>query len=489
MVQRGGRADVELVEEDEPPGRAEAARDARAGHAVGQGAARPRRRRPVLAGAVVVAAALVTAQVVSDARERAVLADLRALPGVLAPVPDALEERWRTDGGRLPLPVLGTGSALLGARSTPAGTELVAVDPATGADAWTRRLTAPPAGARDALGTPVPPCAATPAPPDALPDRVACLVSDAWQRDAGLLPKDVPATTSRLVVLRTTDGAVTADHVVDVAPGAPATSLALLGDVAVLGHPVDAGLLVRGVDTVTGAELWRRDAATGAGAVQATDGAVLVPGTDGAELVDAAGAVLRRVPLPADSPAYAVPRHDGTPLAVVDARGPWWLVTRTRDLVLPGPPVAVTVDDERAAPLVLAGSEQRLHAVDATTGDERWSADAPGVHQALVLRGRVHAATDEGVTTYDARTGAVLWTHEHPAAEVPAGLLLTDGADLLVPVADADDGELLRLDRLALADGRTGASVRVPPGLSSLGAMGGALTAWLLDGEGVVALG
>ncbi|QGQ18279.1 PQQ-binding-like beta-propeller repeat protein [Cellulomonas sp. JZ18] len=488
MVQRGNRADVELVEDDEPSARVGATSDA--GPGTGRRTARPGRRRLVLAAAAVVVV-LVAAQVVSDARERAVLAGLRALPGVLAPVPDALDVRWRTPGDRLPLAVLGTGSALVGVRSTPAGTELAALDPATGADAWALPLTAPPAGARDALGTPVPWCSGSPAPPDALPERVACLATDAWQRDAGLVPQDVPATTSRLVLVDTADGSVVADHVVDAAPGVPATSLALLGDVAVLAHPVADGLLVRAVDATTGAARWTREAAGGSGAtaLRSTDGGVLVPAPDGLELVDASGTVLRRVPLPPDARADVLWQPDGTPRAVLDAGGPWYLVGRARDVVLPGPPVHVAVDDGRAGPLVLATSEHGLHAVDGTTGDERWAAPVPGVHRALVLRGRVHAVTEEGVTTYDARTGEVVWARERPATEVWGGSVMTDGRDLLVPVADASTGEVLRLDRLALPDGRVGGTVRVPPGLALVTTAGGLLTGWDLAGDGLVALG
>ncbi|WP_136517981.1 outer membrane protein assembly factor BamB family protein [Cellulomonas telluris] len=491
MVQRGRRADVELVEDDDAPAGPSGAPE----HA-GRRPWTRRRRRTAAVAAVVVVGALLAAQSLSDARERAVLADLRAVPGVLDPLPDGPRPLWRTSADRLPVPVMPSGSVLLGARLSPAGTALVALDPATGADAWTLPLSTPPADAPDALGTPLPRCAASPAPADVLPPRLLCLVTDAWQRDAGLLPQEVPPTTSRLLVVRTSDGAVVADHVVDAAPGAPATSVALLDDVAVLGHPVDAGLVVRGVDPASGAELWRHGARPGGGVravlprhVTAVDGAVVVPGPDGLDLLDAHGGLLRHVPVPAGAATEWARRADGVLQVGVRDGGSWRLVGRERDVLLPGPPVHVPVDDGRAGTVVLAASDRGLHVVDTSTGRQRWSVAAQDVHAALVLRGRVHVVGEEGVTTYDARTGASLWAWDYGPEETGAGPVLTDGQDLLVPVGDAESGEARLLRRLAPSDGRTGAPLRLPPDLTSVAHTGGLLVGWALSSDEVAALG
>lgn len=525
MAHRGSRTEVELVEEDEPtPARwsaltaAAASPDAAASpgtaaspDADGAPAPRraPRRWRPVAAGAAALVLLLLGAQVVADARARAALAELRDVPGVRAPLPAALTEVWRVPGDRLPVPVPPTGDPLLGLRDTTTGTELVALDPATGADAWALPLTSAPAGAADVLGTPLPACDAPRSPGTARPARLVCLVTDAWSRDGGLVAQEVPATTSRLVVVRTSDGHVTAEHAVDVAPPAPgaapdgaddgtplpATSLVLIGDVAVLGHPVaPAGLLVRAVEVATGAELWRRAPAPAGPAagepttprVRAADGAVAVPAPYGFALVARDGSLLRQVrvgPGALTGAALGLPGDRGL-LVREDDR--WRLVTSRRDVPLPGDPLVATVDDGSAGALVLSRTPQGLHAVAADSGTQRWSVPLPDAEQALVVQGRVHVLAPDGLHAYDARTGAPLWQRRHADHdESRAGPVATDGEHLLVPVAGRDGGDATGVVHVALDDGHAVSTRPLPPGLLGVWPAPDPVLGWTGEGEAV----
>ncbi|MFS0706286.1 PQQ-binding-like beta-propeller repeat protein, partial [Cellulomonas sp. 179-A 9B4 NHS] len=474
--------------------------------------ARRRRRRALAAGVGAVAVALLGAQLVTDARERAVLAELRAVPGVRAPVPETLAEVWRVPVDRLPYPVVPAGDGRLGARETATGTELVALDPATGADAWVLPLTSAPADAEDAIGTPFPTCDGPLAPGTARPGRLVCLVTDAWSRDAGLTSQEVPATTSRLVAVRTSDGAVVADHDVTAAPSdvgaagaahdaasaarpsVPATSLALLGDVAVLGHPVEPdAVLVRAVDVATGEELWRRPPVTigpaagepAALRLRRAGDAVAVPGRGGFDLVARDGTVLRHVaagPTARTGGGLSLPEDDG--LLVLDDDG-WRLATPQRDVRLPGTPLVAAVDDGSAGGLVLAVTADGLHALATTTGAQRWSVSLPGVESALVVRGRVHALAPDGVHTYDARTGAPLWQRTHGVHDqYPAGPAATDGQQLYVPVTDEDGGGTVLL-RLGLGDGRAATPLTVPRDVVSVSPRSQPLVGWTADGVAV----
>ncbi|TGY84945.1 PQQ-binding-like beta-propeller repeat protein, partial [Cellulomonas shaoxiangyii] len=457
--------------------------------------ARRRRRRFAVAGAAL-AVVLLGAQLVTDARDRAALAELRTVPGVRAPLPDALTEVWRLPLDRLPRPVVPTGDPLTGVRGTPDGSELVALAPATGADAWVVPLTSAPADAVDTLGTPQPTCHAG-AATTGRPALLVCLVTDAWSRDAGVLAHDVPPTTSRLVVVRATDGTVVAEHATDAGPGTPATSLALLGEVAVLGHPVEPDtLLVRGVDVTTGEERWRREPPTGrpllgldARGVRRVDGAAAVRDVDGVELLDAEGTLVRRARVPADATVAWTDGADGRGRLLVTDGEQWHLVTQRLNVLLPRPPVDVPVDDGSGGRLVLAATRAGLHAVDTATGRQRWTVSVDEVHSALVVQGRVHAVAADGVHTYDARTGAPLWEHLHAVHdEAAAGTVGTDGRDLYVPVADEGEEQAVRLLRLALPDGRPSTPVAVPPGLSGLSTGPGPVLGRNAAGE-VVGLG
>ncbi len=459
---------------------------------------RRRLRRRVAVGAAL-ALVLAGAQVVTSAGEHAELAALRALPGVRDPLPATLDVTWRVPGDRLP-GALGTGleplaDPLLGARQTPTGFELVALDPATGADAWVRALTSAPVDAAAALGTPLPRCEPVGAV-TGRPVEVVCLVTDAWTRDGGVIVQDVPATTSRLLRVRTDDGSVRTDLTVDAAPGVPATSFALLGDVAVLGHPGDAGaLLVRGVDAATGAERWRRDGRPGdllpgwAPVVRGTDGAVAVPRGTALDLLDAAGERLRPVRVREGGTVDEHVDAHGTARLVVAEGGRARAVTAAGTAVLPGPPAVTTVDDSSAGDLLLVASADGLHALEGADRRQRWSVALEDVQQVLVLRGRVHAVAPDGVHTYDARTGEPVWQRTHDAHdELPAGPVATDGAVLHVPVADEEGGGAARVLRLALTDGSAADEpVTLPPGLLAVRVGHDVVLGWRVDGD-VVAL-
>src|SRR4051794_24411057 len=127
--------------------------------------------------ALVVALALVGGQLVLSARDRAEVARVAALPGVVPAVGPDVTELWKVDGRDAGLLSDGVDVAgrLVGVRTDDRGAQsAVALDPRTGAVRWVTRLAEPDAvlaerGARaSATG-----CAVV---PDA-PTQVACLVT------------------------------------------------------------------------------------------------------------------------------------------------------------------------------------------------------------------------------------------------------------------------------------------------------------------------
>src|SRR6478752_3029673 len=220
---------VELVEHDvaadEPP--ADEAPSRR----------RPSRRWLLVPAAVVVA--LVGTQLVVAARERAAVAALAEVPGVVRPVDADLRVLWTPELGSQ-RSVLGSGIAvdgtLLGLDTAADGAQsLVAVDEQTGARTWATPL-------RDAhtidRGTdgfsPVGGCLAEPGT-----GRAACLVTDGYltYRDTAIVY--VPDTSSRLVVVDLADGSILADR-----PAPSAVAVALLPGAAVTAVPQKDGAVV-----------------------------------------------------------------------------------------------------------------------------------------------------------------------------------------------------------------------------------------------------
>lgn len=505
---RAQRTDVELVEDDDDaPFAPVLVRAAAPGPDPApppppgsRAAAPPRLRRwwwAVAAGAV--AAAAVGAQTVVDARERAEVARLATVPGVVAPLDTDVEALWSTTGDDLPYAVTWAWSdAIVGLRtSAEQGREVVALDPATGDARWTVPLIGPPdIDAPDvrAVGSL---CAAAddpPAPRHALPARVACLATDVWQVRRGDDWARTTPTTSRVVVLATADGAVLADVPTDTVPGTFADAVGVLDGVAVVAGPApEGGTEAWGLDLATGAELWRLAVSPGAGdpypwwrtEVVVMDGVAAVVGQRDVVLVEADGTVRRTVPRGTAEPETGSGYDVQAGVLRLTDRASTTFVRPAGDLELDGTAVWTTVDDG-SAPGLLLMTDGDLRAHDAATGDRRWDAADLQTSTALVLRGRVHADAEEGLVTLDAATGAVLWRRDRAAGDPVGGAPLTDGRLLYVTrdAEDAGDGELVALDP---ADGHEVWTAPLPEGVVAVQSVGGVVVGW--DDERLSVLG
>lgn len=438
-----------LVELDEEP-------DAPAPH----DPAGPGRRWWWVALLVVVGLAMVAAQLVADLRERARVAALARVPGVLAPMPAPPRTAWHLHDDTADLTVVG--ADLVEERIAADGAMvLTSRDRETGDERWTVPL----------LDAPAPALPATAAryglqchQGAGVPDRLMCLTHDATAvRRADGQAADystatsAPATSAQLVVVGAPDGRVVARYPAGSA-GTVAAAAAVVGDGVVLAAPLDDGTTAWELDPVTGAERWRVHADTGFGGGWLRWGAEVrvVPVGDGTVAVLGAGVAL----LDADDGATVASagtlatvlgaQADGSAL-VVGSEGYTRLVAPAGDVRLDGAPVDVSIDDGSAPGLTLTTSGG-LQAWDASTGDLRWrSTTIVSVWEALVVAGRVHVHDGYQVTTFDARTGEVLW-HVSAPDLFPEGTavtrLATDGAQLLVAGADtaASQAALVALD-------------------------------------------
>ncbi len=455
MTPPGPRRDVELVEDGEPrstdvpaPPRVPTRRRVRR---VGLGAA---------AVATVVAVAAV-GQTVVDRREEARLAAVAELPtvaaalsgrpGVLWDVPDdaVLETQVRTPDG-----------LLVGVRAeTGKSVQAVAFDAGTGSLVWERDLVD--AAARqpqdEMVRRTVPgSCALDPGSPG----RVVCLAGDdMWALDEGALRR-VPPTTLRLVVLDTDDGSVVAD-LTDSLAGPGRTSLAVVGDVVVVGRVSGDRVDVRAL-TTDGVVRWQtvlpgpvdEDVSD---VVAPLEDLVAVTTSSAVVLLDATGGTVREVPRP--DGRSVLRQAPGTPAdtsftQLEQLLGARWsapgpnpprtvVVGADEDVEVLGEVMVLSVDDGSVPGLVITSVGPVLHGWDGD-GDELWSVELPAGWGALLLDGRLHMDGGTRLVTLDARTGVELW---RTAATVEAPV--TDGRLLLGNAATPSRGvqtELVALD-------------------------------------------
>ncbi|WP_203757407.1 outer membrane protein assembly factor BamB family protein [Cellulomonas chitinilytica] len=465
----GRMLDVELVEPD----------------GVGPGAAPPsaappghpwlrRNARLLVAGGLSLAVVLVGTQAVVDARERARLAELAAIPGVLAPVDDSLEVRWRGDlevsqvlqGGTV---VDGT---LVGVAETePGSLELWGLDAGTGERRWATSaelatpLMTPDGGAPEAWTT----CA----PLDGL---VACVAQQSgtagvspdmtvWVLDPAdgrllrttRLPGEAGLTFSRGDVVSAVP--VLLDGTTPAAAGAGTVRWAVTatngrtGDVAwaYTTPPVDVVGREDGTTTY--------DSSTRSAALDARDDRVLLIvdhhawelGTDG---------TLHRSVLLDDVSWVELTRAGGLVQSTYDGRGGrsallrddgTWVRTASVPLWLP-------VDDGSAAGLVFfaqqsEGGISRIEARDGRTGARVWQVSVRAM-TALLLDDRLFVGTADGLQALDATTGGTLWTVD---LDRSVDEMTTDGRSLVVRglglsaegYAPSDGRALWRTDLLA----------------------------------------
>lgn len=465
--------EVELVEGvDEPePTRPGAADDGAPADGGGPSWIRRNVRRlaPIAALAVL---ALVGTQLVVDARERARLEALAAIPGVVPPTGPDIGVIWRADPalGR----VLQTGAsidgAVVGGKVSGTGTaaatvDLVAIDTDTGAVRWTTPVQLPAADVTPG-GGPASPSVGCMSVTHAGRVLAAC---EAQQYGDGLVATPDSATW----VVDPSDGAVL-DH--SVVPGGAA--IAFTDDALVVTHsiapdsdepaPSDAGSVrwrATATDLVSGATLWTYttpvlDAPVqvdGSGAANASlqpIGDRIILGVDGHAWILGAGGTLER-----DVPLQPGTWVQGVRSGVLAESSYTSTGVYTDALLLPdGTSVptdeiagGLSVDDGSAPGVVFTVGSQPsgsagLSGRDATTGKVLWHRGEP-VSAGLLLHGVLYLVADQSIEAVDATTGRTRWS---TTLDFQPQQLSTDGRYLLVPALATS------LRAYKLSDGRLG---------------------------------
>lgn len=482
MRRRVGMAAVELVEPDDTPG-----------PPVEQGSQR-RSRRWLLVPALAVAAVLVAVQVVVGVRERAAVAALAQVDGVVRPVDEDVRILWTLDRRTAWVPWSGTsGDGLVGLQRASDGSQaLVAVDERTGEARWTTPLVGAHTVERTDDGIDhVGGCVVEPGG-----GHVACLVTDAYLAFRETENVLVPSALSWLVVADLADGSVVADRDV---PGAVAFTV-LPGAVAVGVPRSDGALVVTATDLLTGRERWQSVVPSGDGAPdeggfvdrstalhRTADGLAVVTAGRRISLLDGDGGPARTVldtsnGLTADERLGIVAAFsqddEGRETTTILGGGP--------DLVLPGRLGPVSADDGSLSDLVLVVGS-RIRAYDRSSGRELWDVGHGLSGAAVVARGRVYLSTPDGVVAVDGRTGTELWR----APVLPGrtmGDLVTDGHHVLSAQQRPDEpgavtalndwpgvGELVAY---RFADGGEDWRVDLPGTLLGVASLGHTLVGW-----------
>jgi outer membrane protein assembly factor BamB len=266
-----------------------------------------------------------------------------------------------------------------------------------------------------------------------------------WQLEVGADLSGAPVVVGRTVLLSTVQGSVVAAGLLDgrarwrfASGGDPALPLAGAGDVVLLASGGD----LFAIDVRTGAERWR---SPGLGAVSLAvvgNAAYVSTGAGDAVAFDlATGAERWRRPVPV---AGTVAVADGV-VVVAKAGGMEALDAATGEPrwswsgAGPGPPVPLAVDHV----VVLEGDAGELIAIALADGTERWRAPSgpspspPAGGGAVVVR----SGPDE-VVAVAADTGRIRWRGGPPGASVATdGTLVAAAVPDRLRVLDADTGE------------------------------------------------
>jgi len=400
------------------------------------------RRRRLIAGAAVLAVTLGVVQWVTTARENAALARLSHVPGVLSPIDANLDVVRRVPSADVGALVGSTGAGLK--HGDDGSQSYTWVNPAGGSPGWTTELLGPNdtlAGAGHVFGGSDCRTDEEPGTDSGTAHRVVCLVTDGGMLLDGTGGReDIPATTRQVVVLSTTGGGVEARW-----PLERGQSLALLpDDVVVVGSMTADSVAVTAYDVLTGTERWTHEEPlpTQAGDAQGAMGISLFRAGDliaystpsgSLTLLSADGDVVRD---------HLGERSDaGWGLTTDPTTGALIVQTQTADgrsrstfIAVDGDPAGdLTVDgqlvyasvDDGSVPGLMVTYDTSLHGWDAHTGAARWSHDAYLTTGALILRGRIYAATSQGVIALDGRTGESLWSSQ--GKDRFTGALFTDG--------------------------------------------------------------
>ncbi len=445
MARHEDMHDVEMDEREELPTSIVAAAQSRL-----------RRSWPLAAGLVaVLLGGLVVTQTVFDARERARLSRVRALPGVVGELDASVHELWRSDSGESSAV---TGGVLLadrfiGGRLDADGSQSVeALDARTGATAWSLAVSrADPTTPADVAR-----------PPQCLSAQgvVVCLVADDYAPLVGTIAPTASAPQrARVVVVDPRTGTLFAER------ETPSSStLAVESDLVVVAWVNGGGHgVVTGAEPRTGEVRWtfttpapleaRAGERLGLDVTGVGVGIIVGSWSQKLWLLSADGVLQRELPGNGGSTWFELARVGL--LALRTAQGP--VGARTTLLVdgrdgqtFDGEPVNLSVDDGSVPGLVFTGGAP-LIAWDAATGKRRWASGAgTGTGRTvLLLDGTLYSATHDSALAIDATTGTLLWTSP-VQLKSDLAVPLTNGS-VLVVVERVPTSHLVAFD---LADGR-----------------------------------
>ena len=419
----------------------------------GPSPARRRRRLLLAAGALAVVAVLV-AGVVGELRERAERARHSDVPGLVADLEHAPQERWALPPGPDPTALGGRVLASDGAGG------LVAYDAATGEPVWTVR----PPEAAAIVFVDCPEALAVDGEP-----AVVCLVPTDLDLAAGTV-------RWRLEAHAADDGRLLHEELLDAAPiGVGSVD----GDLVLATYGGD-GVRLERRRALGGAAVWDEHLVdfnpTGQG-LAVTDGYVALRGLTTAVLDADDGTPLGRWETAAGpggpEGVVVVGRGDaGFGVWTTRFAGRWHDPDGTRAALVEGAPAEPQVGDGSAPTVLLVTEEDggELRAVDVTSGDVLWTRPA-GTRPTLRLDGRVLLTTETHLTAVDLTTGEDVWTADLPDGARPvAGPALSDGLRIAVEGV-ADDGAAT----LTAYDVGTGARLwrtELPAGTRAVEALG-----------------
>ena len=436
-----------------------------------------RRRWLLLACAL----ALLAVVVVDGVRARAREAHLAAVAGVLEPMDSSLREVWTQPGGWQHPAVHGPDLMVSIFGDLRAGFRLVGNDIATGEQQWDVTL---PDVASDldvecrALGPDVHGRIGVfhaRSGPGAVSTHIVCrLVVPA--APGAELPAHGPGSEVRLVVLDAQTGETVADRSLEYGFGTVET---LRSDLLVTTVLSDGRVQVTREDPLTGRARWTarsEQRLPGAGfgrgpqapETRTEHGVIVVSGLITMALSED-GDVLGEWPAeggqrPVELTVLADGRFVvGTP----DVQGtvPYGTVSASDagdGFPIDGPLLRLAVDDGSASDLLLTtrASTAEIVALDARTGEPRWSAEATPEDWELLLDDRLITTYRGDLVAVDTRTGRRLWTAaDDPQVDRP---VLTDGHVVIFPTG-YDDQEPI-LTAIDITDGRALWTAAGPPG-------------------------
>lgn len=426
---------------------------------------RTRRRRWWWVAAAVVALAVAATALVSAARDRAYVARVGAVPGLVRPLDGAPTVAWRAPGVPDVDGVVASGDALVLVSETLEGWVATSHDAATGAVRWSATLGPPQRAGFESSA------AWCPSDGGDVGPTVLCLVT----RPGVLYSRAAigePPVRTRVVALSASDGTrLGAWEVPQSMVGADR-----VGDDLVVGWVDEGRVMVERRDGVTGTAVWRYRSPSplpvaGSGGTPSlrVDGDVVVV-DDGSTAVldDADGDVLLTGPRFRGLQVASVGDHFATWASVGGGR----MYDRDGKALydVPGLPVRALVDDGSTDDVVVLDDGKSLSAIDAGTGEPRWT-----VEQALDVQSVVaHRLLVSGLTHYgvvDADDGKQKWSFD-VGQQVP-WLPISDGSLVLGPAID-DAGAPI-LVGLGLQDGTRFWAVSLPSHVQRVVGVGGRL--------------